>query len=161
MPGRDASSFRDGAAKRGGYGAGHLDGGGADVDDDGLARLQQSRGDAGQSSLGLLVDDGAFGERGFLAAHPLQQAGGAAVHAPDRAALLEQREVASHGLGRYAKAVDQFVGADRVRTVHQVDDGVVPSYRKHTAPFCGFVTVSDCKCVMLTALRQPVGVKPA
>jgi len=111
-------------------GPGHLERGGADVDDDGVPGLDQRRGELGDGELARCVQGAPGGEvalggpdRERAAVHPLQQP-----------PVAQPAQVAADCLQRHAEPPREFLGGDRLRLAELGEDGLTSLSWQHTAP---------------------------
>jgi len=109
---------------------GHLQRGGADVDDDRVPGLDQGRGQLGDGQLASGVQGAPGGEvtlggpdRERPAVHPLEQP-----------PVPQPAQVAADRLQRHAEPPREFLGRDRLRLAELGEDGLAALSRQHTAP---------------------------
>jgi hypothetical protein len=108
----------------------HLERGGADIDDDGVRRLDQGRGQPGDGLLAHRVEDAPGGEVPF--GRPDRQR--AAVHPLEQPPVPQPAQVAADRLQRHAEPSREFLGGDRLRLAELGEDGLAALSRQHTAP---------------------------
>jgi len=110
--------------------AGHLQRGGADVDDDRVLGLDQGRGEPGDGQLARRVQAAAGGEVALRG--PDRER--AAVDPLEQAPVPQPAQVAADRLQRYAELPREFFGGDRLRLAKLGEDGLAALSRQHTAP---------------------------
>ena len=110
--------------------AGHLQRGGADVDDDRVLGLDQGRGEPGDGQLARRVQAAAGGEVALRG--PDRER--AAVDPLEQAPVPQPAQVAADRLQRHAVLPREFLGGDRLRLAKLGDDGLAALSRQHTAP---------------------------
>jgi hypothetical protein len=111
-------------------GPGHLQRGGADVDDDRVLGLDQGRGQLGDGQLARRVQ-GAPGGEVALRGPDRERA---AVHPLEQPPVPQPAQVAADRLQRHAEPPREFLGGDRLRLAELGEDGLAALSRQHTAP---------------------------
>jgi hypothetical protein len=109
---------------------GHLQRGGADVDDDRVPGLDQGRGQPRDGQLPLGVQ-GAPGGEVALGGPDRQRA---AVDPLEQPPVPQPAQVAADRLQRHAEPPREFLGGDRLGLAELGEDGLAALSRQHTAP---------------------------